>query len=235
MTRLIDRTCTEIDGPNSVGGQHRPLKDFQDLEAYVLLGAAGAGKTTEFRRFGGESYVSARDFLCLDIDRNAQGRHQTIFIDGLDEVRAGSSDARTPLDRIRTKLQQLGCPRFRLSCRVADWLGCNDRGHLREVSPNGEVKVLLLDKLSKDGVREILSEHAHIVDTDGFFEWASRSGIESLLANPQSLNMLVKAFEVGERPDSRLQVFDAACRRCSKNTIRSIRSPVRSRQESLRC
>ncbi len=228
MTRLIDRTCTEIDGPNSVGGQHRPLKDFQDLEAYVLLGAAGAGKTTEFRRFGGESYVSARDFLCLDIDRNAQGRHQTIFIDGLDEVRAGSSDARTPLDRIRTKLQQLGCPRFRLSCRVADWLGCNDRGHLREVSPNGEVKVLLLDKLSKDDVREILSKHAHIVDTDGFFEWASRSGIESLLANPQSLNMLVKAFEVGERPDSRLQVFDAACKALLKehNQEHKIASPL---------
>ncbi len=198
------------DGVGAVDEQHRPLSDFQDVEAYVLLGAAGAGKTTEFRRLGGESYVSARDFICLDQD--AERHHQTLFIDGLDEVRAGSTNARTPFDDIRAKLQRLGCPRFRLSCRAADWFGSNDRRHLEKVSPNSTVKVLLLDELSQDNVREILSEYDHIADTGEFFDRAARNGIESLLTNPQSLDMIVKAFGVGEHPESRLQVFEVACK-----------------------
>ena len=231
MMRLIDRTCREIPdgaGAGSVDGRHRPLRDFQDVDAYVLLGAAGAGKTTEFRRFGGENYVSARDFICLDLEKDAKPHDQPLFIDGLDEVRAGSSDARTPFDYIRAKLQQLGCPRFRLSCRAADWFGSNDRHHLSKVSPKGKVKVLLLNELSESDTREILIEHADIADADEFFDWASRNGIKNLLANPQSLEMVVKALGAGERPDSRLQVFDAACRALleERNQEHKIASPV---------
>ena len=33
---------------------------------------------------------------------------------------------------------RLGKPRFRLSCREADWLGENDRKHLESVSPDSK-------------------------------------------------------------------------------------------------
>ena len=51
MNVIVPRTCTEISAGNEA--QHRekeslPLKSFQDVPAYVLLGDPGAGKTTAF-------------------------------------------------------------------------------------------------------------------------------------------------------------------------------------------
>ena len=59
----------------------------------MLLGGPGAGKTTEFEvesRDLGESaeFVSARDFLA---ESRPEWRDKTLFIDGLDEIRAGCS------------------------------------------------------------------------------------------------------------------------------------------------
>ena len=56
-------------------------------------------------------------------------------------MRAGAEDGRTPLDSICAKLDRIGRPRFRLSCREADWFGANDREHLKSISIGGEIKV----------------------------------------------------------------------------------------------
>ena len=48
----VDRTCTEIRPGRNGGlefGESRPLSAFGSLQAYVLLGDPGAGKTTEFK------------------------------------------------------------------------------------------------------------------------------------------------------------------------------------------
>ena len=133
----VPRTCTPL--PDDRGSEHaavgalapaagsRPLAACRDLPAYVLLGDPGAGKTTalqgEYAALGSRRalLISARDFLTFE--PRAEWRDKTLFIDGLDEVRAGSSDARTPFDAIRARLDALGRPPFRLSCRAADWLG----------------------------------------------------------------------------------------------------------------
>ena len=213
---MVPRTCTEIgeDYPgNGLETASRPLEDFWGTNAYVLLGAPGAGKTVAFKleaeRSGG-CYVKARDFTALD------GRTEcldgTLFIDGLDEARAGWSDGLTPFDRIRAKLDRMGNPRFRLSCREADWFGANDRTHLQAVSKDGNVSVLHLDPLSDDDIRVILRALPAIEDADEFVASARERGIDGLLANPQSLRMLAKAIKGGTWPDSRLQTFDLACR-----------------------
>lgn len=215
MTSLVDRTCTEVSElgeRDGIKNKSRPVEDFQDVPAYVFLGAPGAGKTTEFERqaeLSGGCYVPARKFIAFD--GKTDWRDQTLFIDGLDEVRAGSSDARTPFDNIRSKLHRLGCPRFRLSCRIADWFGSNDRLCLNEVSPNNKVAVLHLDDLTRNDIREILRSHSGIADADELLQWATDTGIDGLLANPQSLEMLTDAFAQGERPQSRLQVFEVTC------------------------
>jgi hypothetical protein len=87
------------------------LSAHRDDSAYVLLGDPGAGKSTafkcEYEALGGERahLISARDFLTL-APRTEWG-DKTLFIDGLDEVRTGSSDARTPFDAIRARLDAL--------------------------------------------------------------------------------------------------------------------------------
>ena len=227
MNVYVARTCTEVaqdrrDNP-AERPQPKPLKEFGDSPAIVLLGAPGAGKTEMFRReaeaqteaFERQAeaqagcYVTARDFVTFD--GRPEWRGTTLFIDGLDEMRAGASDQRTPFDRIRAKLDGLGRPRFRLSCREADWFGATDRAHLKSVSSSSEVLILRLDPLPNEGIREILKNCQDVEDVEGFISTAQHRGIDRLLENPQTLEMLAKAVAGESWPETRLQTFERAC------------------------
>ncbi len=151
MLYQVPRTCTFY--PEGSSPESHEISFFRESDAYVLLGDPGAGKTTLFEKEALDSgglCLSARDFLTFNRVEEWQGK--TLFIDGLDETRAGTEDARTPLDAIRGKLDQLGCPRFRLSCREADWLGGNDQTALNACSPSGKVTVLHLDALTSEDI-----------------------------------------------------------------------------------
>lgn len=208
---LVARTCTmratKEDRPIS-----RPLAAYRAISAYVLLGDPGAGKTKSFEQeanASGGHYIKARDFA--ELEPNLAGT--VLFIDGLDEMRAGASDGRTPLGEIRRHLKRLGNPSFRLSCREADWFGDSDRKALEAVAPNGEIKVLHLDPLSKDDVRYLLEHKFAVADPATFLRDAESSGLDSLLRNPQALELMVEAVAGPERPDSRAGVYELACRK----------------------
>ena len=185
-----------------------------DEAAYVLLGPPGSGKTTIFKHLAkrqGGRRVTARDFLTFD-DR-PEWHDTTLFIDGLDETRAGTANGRTALDSIRAKLDRMGRPPFRLSCREADWFGENDRDHLKTVSPSGAVKVLRLDPLSDQDIHRILRGTLGIEDPESYVAAAQSKGLHGLLVNPQSLRMLAVAVgAAGVWPKTRTQAFDMACR-----------------------
>lgn len=220
MSVIVPRTCTEI--TDKAAQQHRdlvsrPLADLRDTPAYVLLGDPGSGKTTAFEvesEATEEGYlISARKFLRFDVSTRTECHNKTLFIDGLDEVRAGASDVRIPFDAILQHLGTLGKPRFRLSCRQADWLGNNDLTNLKSVSPNSNVASLRLDPLANSDVVEILKASPHVDDADKFIEEATERGVDGLLTNPQSLDLLVKAVAGhGSWPGSRLETFQRACR-----------------------
>ena len=130
---VAPRTCTVVDegDPQRDGGRQAPLTDYADTAAYVLIAEPGAGKTTAFETETakqGAVYVTVRNFLRLD---KPEWRDAKLFLDGLDESREGPGDGRTPLDGIVKKLDGLGCPSFRLSCRWSDWLAANDKEGLR--------------------------------------------------------------------------------------------------------
>ncbi|MCY3808610.1 MAG: hypothetical protein OXG58_04090 [Gemmatimonadetes bacterium] len=238
MNHFVERTCTVVRGREEERGgeiessrqgetESRPLEAFRKEAAYVLLGAPGAGKTEAFRRearWDGGRYITARDFLTLR--PRPEWRGKTIYIDGLDEVRAGSADGRTPFDGIRAKLQELGCPRFRLSCREADWFGTNDRERLKAVAPDGVVQVLRLDPLPDQGILEILARNHAVPDPAAFVAMARKQGVEDLLLNPQNLRMLAEAVDEAdparqcrgqggatEWPRTRAETFEMACRK----------------------
>ena len=220
MNYFAPRTCTEIPEAESQDrpqyAESRPLGDFREESAYVLLGAPGAGKTETFKREAEapEDYVTARDFL-MQYERRVSN-DAPLFIDALDERRAGLSDGRTPLDQIRRKLSQLGRPRFRLSCREADWFGANDREHLKAVSPDGGISVIRLDPLPEQEVSKVLRKSFGISDPAGFIASAKEQGIGDLLGNPQTLRMLAEAVNQSVEqafPRSRTETFDLACRK----------------------
>ena len=200
MTTIIDRTCTEARTDEKRGRvvfETVRLNDLRSASAYVLLGDPGMGKSTTFRsewqaQRDAAVLLDARDFLACDLGSHQEWRGKTLFIDGLDEVRVGSANARSALDEIRRRLDALGRPRFRLSCREADWLGDNDRNRLEVVSQDSTVKVLRLDPLSDAEIDQILGGHPSVSDPRRFIDTARERGVGGLLANPQTLNMLAE-------------------------------------------
>ena len=221
MRYIAPRTCTVIRDSEDTYRRRpetsRPLSKFRHEPAYVLLSDPGTGKTTAFREeceaLGEEAImVSARDFLSLDIDNRPEWGEKTLFIDGLDEVRAGSSDARTPMNQLYGRLDRLRPPSFRISCREADWLGENDRGRLATVSPRSEVLTLRLDPLTPEDIRSVLKTNEHVDDPTDFIAEAQQQGLDDLLSNPQTLNMLAEVVGGGAAwPESRLDTFELAC------------------------
>ena len=213
MGLILDRTVTRVGGKRETGPP-APLAAYRKTPAYVLLGDPGAGKTTAFRKEASDSsngvlFVSARDFLTLDPSSHPEWGEHTLFIDGLDEVRAGQSDARTPFDAMRARLDRLRPPAFRISCRDADWLGKNDATHLESVSPDGAVAVLRLTALSPKEVHEVVSRADGISDPEAFLLGAHDRGLGDLLQNPQTLDLLIKTFgATGQWPATRRETFE---------------------------
>lgn len=215
MGLIIERAVRRIEIDGSTGPP-RPLAAYRETPAWVLLGDPGAGKTTAFEveaRDDSEPVhlVSARDFLAFKPANRPEWRGRTLLLDGLDEVRAGSANAGTPFDAVRARLDGLGKPRFRISCREADWLGNNDRERLKAVSPNGAIVVLRLDPLTGQEVHDLVSDWLGDSDPAAFFKTVSDRGLSGLLRNPQNLDLLLRVFrESGTLPASRLETFEQA-------------------------
>ena len=217
MERLIvPRTVTVVDGERS---RSAPLKDFRAERAYVLLGDPGAGKTRAFdtecaERLNGK-VVTARRFIRRGLDRVSEWEGKTLFIDGLDEVRAGSGDPRRPLDQILQRLERLGSPSLRLSCRAADWLGRNDLQEIVSGAGYEDLRVFHLEPLTGTDIPRILTDLG-VSDVASFLAEARDHGLEGLLDNPQLLRLLVTATRDGQWPENRRGTLALACRKLAQ-------------------
>ena len=242
MIGPIARICTELPPGRFQPTDASPkgLADYRTEPAYVLLGDPGLGKTTAFQTeseaLGDDArFISARDLLLHDeLPDRLLGK--TLFIDGLDEVRAGRRDARIPLDGIRRLLLGANRPRFRISCREADWLGDNDLQRLGYAVPNSAVKLLRLEPLEMEAILEILRCNFGVGRPEDFVANARQAGLEGLLGNPQALELLVRAVHQGKRwSSSRPEVFELACKQMAdeRNPEHQIASPGRPSRQSL--
>lgn len=248
MNKLVERTYTELgkDGAESPEAGPKPLSAYRCAQAYVLLGDPGSGKTTSFQAECEElgdtaRFIRAGDFLVYESAPD-ELRGRTLFIDGLDEVRAGALDVRSPFDRIRGQLIKLGRPPFRISCREADWLGEYDRQKLELVAKDSTVVALRLDPLTPTDIENILKESLAVTDYAGFVEQAHERGVDGLLPNPHGLELLAKAVRQGNQwPGSRIETFELACIQMAREGNREHRNarrpgvPIASLVDSAGC
>lgn len=210
----IPRHCRKEDKKQDREEDKRPvlLTEFRQCAAYVLLGEPGAGKTASFSEEATQAgciRIEAREFLRRENLADWQG--QTLFIDGLDEMRAGGGDGRLPIDTISRQLERLGNPRFRLSCREADWNGTSDRETLKSQA-SGNLVVLHLVPLTDDEIHRLASTWLE-GSAEKFLEQVRKAGLRDLLGNPQNLRLLVEAFKGGNVFKSRQDIFELACAR----------------------
>lgn len=218
----IPRRCRENDKQPAL------LAEFRQCPAYVLLGEPGAGKTdcfTEEARQEGCVRIPAREFLRRE---NLDAwRGKTLFIDGLDEMRVGGGDGRLAIDAISRQLARLGEPRFRLSCREADWLGTSDREVL-----SGNPTVLHIEPFTGDEIHCLASAWLE-GPADKFLEQIQKAGLDEMLGNPQNLKLLVEAFKGKNWFTSRRECFELACRRMTEEPNTQHQLAMAGRQPSV--
>jgi len=194
------------------------LADLRSVRAYVLLGEAGAGKTTAFKeeekRDEKALRIPARHFLRWDLDSHPEWKDRVLLVDGLDEQRAAKGDLREPVNTFIRRIQRLGQPRFRLSCREDSWLQ-TDFEELSQVTGGEALDLFRLDALSGSDAREILAS-LDVEDPEALLLSAINSGLEVFLQNPLFLEMLAETEGAVSGPGGQLATFEQACSRLAE-------------------
>ncbi len=216
LARLISEKSEEPTEPKA-------LADYREASAWILLGEPGSGKSETFRQeakhCGGE-FLTIAEFI--ENPAAPEWREKVLFLDGLDETRSGTGDQNTLL-KVCAKLKQLGRPRFRIACRAADWYGSLDLSDITRSSPDGHCLTLQLESLSRSDILEILRQNHDIPKPEAFIEKAKAMDLAGLLENPQTLQLLAKAVQGDDWPDSRLETFELACEKLAHEPSRRYR------------
>ena len=191
------------------GSADMPLSDLRDRPAYVLLGDPGAGKTRAMQH---EAACTPRGRYLRAVEL-AQGdtlsANEILFIDALDEARAGAGDAFDLLNRLLPRLRDAGIRQFRVSCRESDWFAQADQRSFASLAADGQLTVCHLLPLRDEDLANLILSFGG-ANPNAFIDKANQAGLAELLRNPMTTKLLVKA--VGHQwPNSKTEVYELAC------------------------
>lgn len=205
-------------------------------EPIVILGDPGLGKSVLTKFLGeqpGMKYFRAGTFVRTANPSLLAAGTDRIIVDGLDEI--VSAVPGSSVDTVLKQLSQMSYPPFILSCREADWLGAADRVRIQD--DYGVAPVLLhLQPFTRDDAHTFLSQEFPEIDAADLLDQLADRGLGILYENPLTLGMLGEVVqESGVLPDTRVQLFDRACRVMLKepNPHHKMASHAQRRDEEL--
>jgi len=201
ISPLYRKLRVRDDGSGEGSEKEATIDEFEGEKAIVVLGDPGIGKTTLFKAAAKGNYKTVRNFL---VDPNAEVG-QPLFLDALDEYRTMASGLDASAE-VAKNLCLLNKPKFRLSCRSADWYGSTDQEVLRAASPSGRIVVLELCPLSRDEILNAVK--GKVTNPEVFLNETKTAGLGNLLGNPQTLELLAKAWGTNCRPRNKFEAYE---------------------------
>ncbi|MEC4876866.1 hypothetical protein MXF29_14800 [Pseudomonas sp. NC26] len=179
-------------------------------EPLLILGEAGMGKSHLLEWLAtapGYARCTARQLINRHDPRTLLGDAKTLVIDALDEVNAHKEgDA---VDLVLRQLGRLGCPHFVLSCRVADWRSATGIEAIREQYPEEPLE-LHLEPFDDDDVTTFLDASLGAETAKTVVEHFNARGLNGLLGNPQTLELISSIAGSGKLPETRSELFSRA-------------------------
>lgn len=173
----------------------------------VILGEAGMGKShllewlSEDPRY---AFCTAMQFIHRHEPRTLLGDAEVLVIDALDEV-ASQRDG-DALDQLLRQLGKAGYPQFVLSCRVADWREAIGRQAICGQYQNPPLE-LHLNAFSDEEAAKFLAVRLGDARAHEVIAHYNARGLQGLLGNPQTLEMIADVADGGELPENKAQLF----------------------------
>ena len=179
-------------------------------EPLVILGEAGMGKSFLLNRLSEHAeyqFCTARKLIRSCKPSMILGNARVLVIDALDEVSSQKDGA--AVDSILQKLQEIGCPSFILSCRVADWQSATAINSINEDYLKKPIELHLMPFNHYD-IQRFLSLSLGEAQSQNVVQHFNDLGLGQLLGNPQTLELISKVAQSGDLPNSKGELFERA-------------------------
>ncbi|RZK24914.1 MAG: hypothetical protein EOO43_06870, partial [Flavobacterium sp.] len=205
---MITRTLWyELDDKRIVISQNELLKYNKPL---VILGEAGMGKTTLLEWLSNEpnyKYCTANQLINRSDPKTMINGSNVLVIDALDE-RMAKKDG-DALDQVLCQLGKIDYPKFILSCRVADWKNATATDSISE-QYDEKPFLLHIEPLTDANIKEFLTSKFGAGFSNHVIEHFSSKGLNDLLGNPQTLDLIAKVAVKHELPETKHDLFEKA-------------------------
>jgi hypothetical protein len=205
---IIKRTlwCDTKDG-RTILPQDDLLKRTESL---VILGEAGMGKShllDWLAESPGYSHCTARQLINRYDPSTLLSDAKILVIDALDEV--SSQKDGDGVDLVLRQLGKLDYPRFILACRVADWRSATGLEAIHEQYSEKPLE-LHIEPFNDDDASNFLSATLGLVAAENVIEHFNVQGLNGLLGNPQTLELIARVARAGKLPETRSELFERA-------------------------